>query len=158
MFTAVTILPVQPTVLQGPIDDVPRAVMPPGGAGSKVTVGAPTYPLPPVFTVTSVTRPPVIMAVAVAPVPLPATSTSGSPVSPTAPFQVKGAALVPPLPGELPAVPPSVVAGSPRSSTICPAVPGYTVLKTSGYCVPGSPAAMSASPDNGPKENMYVCV
>src|SRR6266853_4099862 len=46
---------------------------------------------------------------------------------------------------------PSVVAGSPGAIT-----PVYTVLKTLGNSVPGRPAAISASPDSGPKENMYV--
>jgi len=52
------------------------------------------------------------------------------------------------------APPPSiVVAGSPTCG-----VPGKTVLNAFGNCVPGSPFAMSARPDSGPKENMYVCV
>src|SRR6267143_234071 len=48
-----------------------------------------------------------------------------------------------------------LVAGSPGCSGVAP---GYTVLKTLGNCVPGRPLAMSVSPDNGPKENRYVCV
>jgi hypothetical protein len=47
---------------------------------------------------------------------------------------------------------PSVVAGSPGRR-----VPGYGVLKVLGNSVPGWPLAMSASPDNGPNENMNVC-
>jgi hypothetical protein len=49
----------------------------------------------------------------------------------------------------------TVVAGSPGSRFD---VPVYTVLKTFGNWVPGRPVAMSASPDNGPKANRYVCV
>src|SRR6267143_4692697 len=49
----------------------------------------------------------------------------------------------------------TVVAGSPGSSGVAPA---YTILKAVGDFVPGRPFAMSAIPDNGPKENMYVCV
>src|SRR5207237_127309 len=79
--------------------------------------------------------------------PLAIASTSGW--SPMAPLYVNA----PRAPGEAPLVAPSVVAGSPRWST-----PGYTVLKTFGNSVPSLPAAMSASPDKGPKENMYVCV
>ena len=48
----------------------------------------------------------------------------------------------------------SVVAGSPGSKRAA----GYTVLNTLGNSVPGSPAAISARPDNGPNENMNVCV
>src|ERR1700751_1860377 len=47
---------------------------------------------------------------------------------------------------------PSVVAGSPGCS-----VPAG-VLNVDGNSVPGSPFAMSARPDNGPKENIYVWV
>jgi hypothetical protein len=47
----------------------------------------------------------------------------------------------------------SVVAGSPGCK-----VTGATVLKTFGKSVPGSPAAMFANPDNGPNENIKVCV
>src|SRR6516164_3867903 len=50
-------------------------------------------------------------------------------------------------------VPPALVAGSPGTRR-----PGDTVLKSVGNWVPGLPLAMSASPDSGPKENMYVCV
>src|SRR5439155_14341136 len=71
------------------------------------------------------------------PVPSPLlASTSGT--SPTAPLYVT-----------------PLVAGSPGCSGVAP---GYTALKTLGNCVPGRPLAMSVSPDNGPKENRYVCV
>jgi hypothetical protein len=70
--------------------------------------------------------------------------TSRSGINPTAPLYVNAPAPVRPD-----------VAGSPgRTGT----GPGYTVLKTLGNSVPGPPLAMSTSPDNGPKENMYVCV
>jgi hypothetical protein len=70
--------------------------------------------------------------------------TSKSGINPTAPLYVNAPAPLRPD-----------VAGSPgRTGT----GPGYTVLKTIGNSVPGPPLAMSTSPDNGPKENMYVCV
>jgi len=49
-----------------------------------------------------------------------------------------------------------VVAGSPGSSG-APSC-GYTVLNTLGNWVPGCPLAISARPDSGPKENIYVYV
>jgi hypothetical protein len=36
--------------------------------------------------------------------------------------------------------------------------PGHGVLKTFGNWVAAWPAAMSAKPESGPKENMNVCV
>ena len=76
--------------------------------------------------------------------------TSGT--SPTAPLNVKAPRLIdaPPNPDGS-----SVVAGSPGCSGVAPV---YRPLKTLGNCVPGRPRAMSQSPDNGPKENMNVCV
>ena len=47
----------------------------------------------------------------------------------------------------------SLMAGSPRVS-----VPGYGVLKTPGNWDEGRPAATSAKPESGPKENINVCV
>src|SRR5262249_45196592 len=58
-------------------------------------------------------------------------------------------------PGAAPLAAPSVVAGSPRFNGNGPV---YGVLKTAGNCVDGRPAATSASPESGPKENMNVCV
>jgi hypothetical protein len=52
-----------------------------------------------------------------------------------------------------PLLAPTAVAGSPGINVL-----GAVVLKTAGNSVPGKPLAMSASPDKGPKENMYVCV
>src|SRR5215469_3358536 len=78
---------------------------------------------------------------------------------PTAPFQVNPAAYGPgkPVHGALPAVAPSVVAGSPRvSGAALTAL--YGVLKTLGNWVDGLPAATSAKPESGQKENMNVCV
>src|SRR5205807_8017742 len=75
-------------------------------------------------------------------------------VRPTAPLYVKAAPGSKALPGTY-AVPlspaPSVVAGSPGAI-----IPGYTALKTFGNSVPRWPFAISASPDSGPEENMYV--
>ena len=69
------------------------------------------YPLPPLVTVTSVTRPPVTVAVAVAPPDIP-TDTLGSPINPTAPFHVN-APVGRGNEGQVLAIIPSVVAGSP---------------------------------------------
>src|SRR5579864_4835942 len=82
------------------------------------------------------------------------TSCAISGVRPTAPFQVNA------VPAR------SVVAGSPRTSgvgqitpvVLIPGQPGKGVLNTLGNWVLGLPAATSARPESGPKENMYVCV
>jgi hypothetical protein len=86
-------------------------------------------------------------------------------VSPTAPFHVnKGlvAGGFVNVHGDAPLVAPSVVAGSPRirgvEQLLLSVQPGYGTLKPLGNCVPGRPAAISASPESGPKENMNVCV
>src|ERR1035438_8498899 len=78
-------------------------------------------------------------------VQFPAARLSASGVKPTAPFQAN-----PPRVGATVSVgtAPSDVAGSPGAI-----VPGYTLLNTLGNSVPGCPLAISASPDNGPKEN-----
>ena len=69
-------------------------------------------------------------------------------VNPTAPLYPKVDGPFGPGPA------PSLVAGSPG----CSRGPEYTELKTYGNSVPGKPFLMSASPDNGPKENRYVWV
>ena len=87
-------------------------------------------------------------------VQVPLAIASRSAVRPTAPLYVKAAPGSNALPGtyDVPSsLAPSVVAGSPGAI-----IPGYTVLKTFGNSVPGWPFAISASPDSGPKENMYV--
>jgi hypothetical protein len=53
--------------------------------------------------------------------------------------------------GPLPA--PTLVAGSPGVSVL-----GDSTLNSLGKSVPGWPFAILVSPDNGPNENMYVCV
>src|SRR5437667_9928683 len=66
---------------------------------------------------------------------------------PTAPFHENGGTTVPvvtPTPGALPAVAPSVVAGSPRVSG-----PGYVGVKTLGTGGLGSPVWTSASAGGG---------
>src|ERR1700686_1342709 len=85
-------------------------------------------------------------------VQVPSAMASESGVSPTAPLYPNADKLIdePPAPAGS-----SVVAGSPGISFVGPA---YGVLKTVGDSVPAWPFAMSARPDNGPKENMYVCV
>jgi hypothetical protein len=83
---------------------------------------------------------------------------------PTAPFQAKVGAygLGEPVHGELPAVAPSVVAGSPGTKGVVQvelvAQPGHGELKIYGDSLPGRPAAMSAKPESGPNENMKICV
>jgi hypothetical protein len=74
---------------------------------------------------------------------------------PTAPFHVNAGTNGPgaPVHGVAPLVAPSVVAGSPRVS-----VPGYGLLKILGNWDEGRPAATSAKPESGPKENINVCV
>jgi hypothetical protein len=85
-------------------------------------------------------------------------------VSPTAPFHVNPVAEFggQTVYGDIPLVAPSVVAGSPRirgvEQLLLSVQPGYGTLKPLGNCVPGRPAAISASPESGPKENMNVCV
>jgi hypothetical protein len=84
-------------------------------------------------------------------------------VKPTAPFQLKSAvAAGTAVPGEAPLIAPSEVAGSPRINGFLQLVslvqPGHGVLKIYGNWEEGWPAATSAKPESGPKENMNVCV
>src|SRR5215472_7959732 len=86
-------------------------------------------------------------------------------VRPTAPFQLNAAEdSGTAVPGELPAVAPSVVAGSPGTNGVAQvelarvAQPGHGVLKINGGSAPVRPAAMSAKPESGPKENIKICV
>src|SRR5207253_4544282 len=54
---------------------------------------------------------------------------------------------------EVPLLGVAIVAGAPGSSAL-----GDGTLNSEGKSVPGWPFAILLSPDNGPNENMYVCV